>query len=129
MLGEATAFDGVRAAIMLKGFKLGDEAVSKYTLQFDNCTVLTNGTDNRLCDSWEYSNNRQFSTLDVNNDCTHAFNDGAWWHFHCFKVNFNGRYSKVPTVAGNAKNIHWVDFRGLHESLKETKMLIRRTVQ
>ena len=129
MLGEATAFDGVRAAIMLKGFKLGDEAVSKYTLQFDNCTVLTNGTDNRLCDSWEYSNNRQFSTLDVNNDCTHAFNDGAWWHFHCFKVNFNGRYSKVPTVAGNAKNIHWADFRGLHESLKETKMLIRRTVQ
>ena len=39
MLSEATAFEGVRAAIILKRFKLGDKTVSKYTLRFDNCII------------------------------------------------------------------------------------------
>ena len=133
MLSEATAFDGVRAAIMLKGFTLGDEALSQYTLNFDNCIVLTNGTDNKVCYDWEVSNTVKFSTYDMDNDnsqknCVNKFNGGAWWHNLCFDVNFNGRYSSVPEV-NMAENIHWVNFRGLLESLKATKMMIRRSIQ
>ena len=133
MLSEATAFDGVRAAIMLKGFTLGDEALSQYTLNFDNCIVLTNGTDNKVCYDWEVSNTVKFSTYDMDNDnsqnnCVNKYNGGAWWHKSCFYVNFNGRYSSVREV-NLAKNIHWTDFRGYLESLKATKMMIRRSIQ
>ena len=131
MLAEATAFDGVRAAAMLKGFKVGDEAVSQYTLHYDNCILLSTGTDPRLCQNWEVSKGVKFTTFDVDNDersynCVDHLNGGAWWLKTCFDVNFNGRYSKVPTVE-YAMNIHWFRFRGFVESLKETKMMIRRS--
>ncbi|MEO0687419.1 MAG: fibrinogen-related domain-containing protein, partial [Cyanobacteria bacterium J06649_11] len=121
MLAEATAFDDVRVVAMLKGFKLGDEAVSQYTLQFGSCITLTTVTTD-LCIDWEDANNVKFSTFDVDNDrlsmnCANVFG-GAWWHVDCFRVNLNGRYSSVPTVIARAKNIHWRQFRDVYESLK-----------
>ena len=67
MLSKATAFDGVRAAIILKRFKLGDKTVLKYTLRFDNCIVLTSRTNNGVCGDWEYTKVK-LSTFDMDND-------------------------------------------------------------
>ena len=134
MLGEAIDFNGVRAAIVLKGFILGDEAVSNYTLHFDDCIVLTNGTENQICINWVWSKSMKFSTFDQDNDlnvdinCVEHFNGGAWWGRNCFQVNFNGRYSSMEDV-DFAKNIHWRDFSTNYKSLMETKIMIRRRVQ
>ena len=86
MLSEATAFDGGRAATILNGFRLGDEALTQYIFQYDGCTVLTSGTNYAVCSNWV--KDLKFSTFDFENDnddeynCVDHFNGGAWWNNH-----------------------------------------------
>ena len=128
MIGEATDFDGVRVATKLKNFKVSDSS-SKYTLQYTTCIVLSG--DGKLCtEDWQRARNRKFGTFDMDNDnvdynCV-VRHGGAWWLDGCFRVNFNGIYSSVPTVEKMASGIHWYNFQGWYVSLKETKMLIKR---
>ena len=130
MISEAIAFDGSRAATKLQNFQVGDEELSKYTLQFGSCIVLTDTSDT-ICEDWDFQKHVKFSTFDMDNDrlsgsnCVEHFNGGAWWNSNCFQVNFNGYYSSVQTVP-SASKIHWYNFRGYVESLKETRMLIKR---
>ena len=131
MIVEGTAFDGELVSAKMENFKLGDEA-SKYFMKYDRCVTLTSTTD--ACRDWLYSRNQKFTTLDNDNDKLKSSNcavrySGAWWYVTCFGVNFNGNYSDTPTFPSlkRARKIHWSRFRGFDESLKETRMILRRT--
>ena len=114
---EAVTFGGEKNTTKLQSFKLSDE-VSKYIFEFGTCEGLCSLALNK----------RKFSTPDQDNDgsikhCAAMF--GAWWHKNCFWVNFNGKYSNTNPVP-HWTGITWKEFRGSAESLKETKMMVRR---
>ena len=74
--------------------------------------------------------NLPFSTYDQDNDgssinCAVRYNSG-WWFSNCFSVVLNGVYSDIPKV-NQYQGINWWRFRGNRESLKETKMMVRRS--
>ena len=135
MMAEGTAFDGDQAAVKLKNFRLGDET-SNYILGFDTCAEVIGAGSH--CEDWigppdKYkSKSMQFTTNDQDNDeresvnCARIYSGGGWWYNDCFAVNLNGKY---PTVeqAEFATRIHWRSFRTNYKSLKQTKMLLRRT--
>ena len=110
------AFDGVNASAKMQNFQLSDEA-SKYIFDYDTCQGL--------CGSWLYHKGLPFLTPDQDNHYGCAKWLSGWWFENCFRNNFNGKYSQVSSVA-YARGIHWGEFRGFYESLKETIMLIRQ---
>ena len=119
---EAVDFDGETATAVLQKFTLSDEA-SKYIFDYDTCQGICVGMLQR-------HKGRRFTTIDQNNDkqggnCAVTY-PGGWWFSACHKMHLNGRYSNVETVV-YASGIHWFEFRGYFKSLKETKMMIRRT--
>jgi len=124
---EAVAFDGEKASAVLQKFTLSDEA-SKYIFDYDTCQGLCNDIavkDNAI-------KGQEFSTFDQDNDqnaggsCSVIFFSG-WWFKSCHFIQLNGIYSAVEDVP-YAKNIQWFEFLGGNtKSLKETKMMIRRT--
>ena len=129
MIVEGTAFDGVRIAIKIKNFKLGDES-SNYVLGYDACVSLTTDKQNaKGCSDWAHSQNANFTTQDNDNDgCKNncaVLSTGGWWYgSYCFIITPNSKYS--PVRVANITGIYWYSFRGLYESLKTTRMLIRQ---
>ena len=98
------------------------------------CVTLPIGTTD-ACRDWHYAKDQRFTTTDQDNDrkrdanCAVKF-PGGWWYRSCFGVNLNGNYSLVASLSSSerARRIHWSRFRGFSESLKETRMLLRRKV-
>ena len=130
MIAEARAFDGRRISVKLHNIRVGSEAM-KYNLQYDSCTALTDGPNG--CFNWDNQRGSKFTTFDNDNDNDSSKNcavkyPGGWWFNICFKVFLNGRYSMTSNSISNSQHIHWSTFLGYDESLKETKMLLRKTV-
>ena len=131
MIAEGTAFDGVRIAIKTQQLRIADE-VSNYALTYKDCESLTIG-DSRVengCQDWAYSNNTQFTTTDrdndedVKNNCAMLSTGGWWYSSLCFVVTPNSKYSDGPEAKLNG--IYWKSFRGIYESLKAFKIILRR---
>ena len=120
---EGTAFDGVKASVKLTNFWIGDET-SKYKANFDICIPVVETVNNNGCGRMDEIKNMKFSTYDMDNsispyNCALEFS-GAWWFRDCFNINLNGKYSAIAANTQLAKNIHFLNFRGFIESLKET---------
>ena len=119
------AFDGVTARRELLGFKLGNEE-SGYKFQFQG---VAPGYDNQpvYADNkgWSNLNGASFSAYDRGVIKSCAVNFGGWWHRGCHAYAMNGAYSIDGTPVVHADGIMWSNFRGLGESLKESKLLIR----
>ena len=131
MIVEGTGFDGKRVSAKMENFALGDE-VFKYVLEYNVCIGLADTFNG--CYDWDYHRYLKFTNIDNDNDwqvwenCGKQY-IGGWWLKSCFAVvNLNGKYSGVPTVSEQAAGIHWKLFRTFYESLKETKILLRRTL-
>ncbi|XP_066933426.1 fibrinogen C domain-containing protein 1-like [Clytia hemisphaerica] len=120
-------FNGEERCAHFEGFAVGDEA-SEYKLKSG---YPTNLASRNLGKSWSGMDGVPFSTLDSDNDyqstnCAAIFPSG-WWMRNCFAINLNGLYRASPgTVTQSAVGIVWNEWRGYKESLKETKMLMRR---
>lgn len=66
-----------------------------------------------------------FTTKDKDNDQWKNCADlrkGAWWYNRCIRSNLNGIYGKR-----NNGQIFWLTWRSVRESLKSTKMMIKKT--
>ena len=130
MLVEAFAFDGTKASVKLHNFKLGDEVAFKYSLHYDQCVVIASEDQKQICADWARAQGMRFTTRDRDNDIYGTLNcairyPAGWWFDGCFGVNLNGVYSKKIKVE-QAMGINLNSFRGYFDSMKETKMLIRR---
>jgi len=109
-------------------FSLDTEA-NKYKLTASDFT----GTSG---DSLTYHSNRPFTTKDKDNDewgggccedqgtgnCAVAFL-GAWWYGACHTSNLNGHYGDTNYADG----LDWAAITNRYESLKETRMMTRRS--
>ena len=130
MLAEGKAFTGEIARVELVGATVGDEA-SKYILNYAECKSTSESIED-VCTDWNQNMlNTKFSTNDQDNDgksssdCAGVYK-GGWWFKACFSVFFNAPYSDEPDV-DNFKGICWKRFRSPAKSLKETKMMVRRS--
>ena len=131
MIVEAKAFDGERIAVELHNIQVGGEE-SKYRFQFNDCNAFT-GKDG--CIGWTFCNNMKFTTYDRDNDEANSSNcavlySGGWWFQSCYQVNLNGNYTNVALIPNGQnynKRIHWFTLRSSNESLKTTRILIRKT--
>ena len=130
MIAEAKAFNDERIAVKFKNFRVSDEK-SNYRLDYDACVEMTSHDG---CSDWmSRSKGMMFSTIDEDNDikpntmthCASLYSSG-WWFGNCFHVNFNGIYSSVEKTDG-WEYIHCEEFRSGFNSLKETRMLMRKT--
>ena len=126
MYVEGKAFDGQIAVSRLSNAIVGS-SVAKYPITFDSCL----STEVAWCTDFEIHNNTKYSTNDADNDnnagmaCAVIYPSG-WWFRICFSVNLNGLYSHTESITGYM-GIMWLSFRPPHQSLKETKMMLRRT--
>ena len=131
MIAVSTAFDGVQVAAKFKNFGLGDET-SKYLLTYDECIGLP-GIFNG-CSDWSSSaKDQKFSTLDSDNDRIGSVHCsltrfGGWWYKYCFDVKLTGIYDSTQSSNPENSGQFWKSFRGYTESLKGTKMLVRRQI-
>ena len=131
MIAEGTAFDDVRIAVKIQELRVGDEA-SNYVFTYGSCVSLTIG-DSEIengCNDWDLLKNTQFSTKDRDND-DDTRNNGAelckggfWYSSFCYRVTPNSDYSNIPKV--QVYGIFWQSFRGIYESLKSFKIMVRR---
>ena len=92
--------------------------------------LAVSGYNGTAGDALSYSNGRQFSTKNQDNDgssSTHcAQRDlGAWWYGACTQANLNGQYYMGPNSPWG-KGVHWYLWRGSDYSLKGTEMKVRR---
>ena len=117
---EAVSFGGATATTKLMKFTLTDEA-SNYIFDFNDCQGL--------CNNLNFLKGIKFSTPDRDNDMlgTNCASNyfGGWWFKSCFRIYFNGKYSNGEKVTSR-NGIQWREFRGVKNSLKETKIMIRR---
>lgn len=114
------------------GFNVGDEA-SKYKLNVGQFVsgyhepLINDGNTNR-----QHANDALFSTYDqdndllLDNDCGRLFNSGFWFG-DCFTLNTNGVYRSDGVSVSYGDGIIWETWtKSWFESLKETKMMLRR---
>lgn len=99
-----------------------DNEANKYKLSLG----VFNGTKG-LGDSFAFSNNAYFSTVDVDNDtnggsCAGIYKAG-WWFKSCMNTNLNGVYRKASKK--DAKEMSWYHWGNTWKSLKSAKMMIR----
>ena len=107
---------------MYTTFRLADEG-DGYRLTFG---AYNNTSSAR--DSFSRHNEKQFSTLDRDNDdssshCA-AVHDGAWWFHSCHDSNLNGRYHFGPRERFT-NGIIWVSFHSA-ACLKAATMMIKK---
>ncbi|XP_019645318.1 PREDICTED: uncharacterized protein LOC109486070 [Branchiostoma belcheri] len=116
-------------------FSVGN-AGSKYTATIDGYSRDSSVTDSLDPSTTRHSiNNRQFSTIDQDNDgvstdCAGRFGQGGWWYAEsCGYTLLNGQYltgCSVPTAScSRANGIVWHSWLGYLYSLKKTVMMIR----
>ena len=79
-------------------------------------------------DAFGSTNRMFFSTKDADNDvhvdsCAIRFK-GGWWYNKCHAANLNGLYLEGDHKS-YADGIEWTSWKGIHYSLKHTKMMIR----
>ncbi|XP_019616680.1 PREDICTED: uncharacterized protein LOC109464187 [Branchiostoma belcheri] len=117
-------------------FSVGD-ASSKYTAAIRGYSGTSTVTDSLDPFNSESISNRQFSTIDqdndgINFDCAGTYGQGGWWYPpRCGYAFLNGQYltgCSVPVpVCPTAEGIVWSTWLGDRYSLKETAMMIRPT--
>ncbi|XP_069104982.1 angiopoietin-related protein 7-like [Argopecten irradians] len=119
---EVVALTGEWAFAEYSNFQVADES-QNYKLRVNGFSG--NVSDDAMADS----NDRQFSTLDRDNDnstrhCSQVVQSG-WWHNDCVRAQLNGLFRK--SVVDN-QVMRWSFFPNPHVSeqpLKQTKMMIR----
>ena len=82
-------------------------------------------------DSLSFSNGREFSTLDRDNDawsdgnCAAYYSGANWWHA-CGQSNINGKYGGDRDKG--KKFMCWFRFDNNHNSLKSMTLMFRQAV-
>ena len=120
LLIHAQRYNGQENFAQFEAFAIADEA-NGYRLTPGTPTSGNGHSD------WNVKHNeREFQTFDHGDtdECSAGYN-GGWWFNLCFKLYFNGKYSHISSSI-YAKSIHWLSFSSFDESLKTTKMMIRR---
>ena len=116
-----TDFLNVTKYAKYRTFRIADESHG-YRLSFT-------GYSGTAGDSLTPHYGRKFSTYDRDNDIDEAhcavIHKGAWWYSACHQSNLNGQYLSGSHTS-NADGIEWYRWHGLHYSLKETMMMIKR---
>ena len=129
---EGTAFDDEKASVKLSNFRISGEP-SKYAANFDTCVALVDTPNTNGCEKMDGLKNMKFTTFDSDNDkanwnCAALHDSGGWWFKRCFNINLNGKYQTTVNTE-YATGIHYFNFRGFTESLRGTKMLLRRQIE
>jgi len=129
MLISLQEFDNDKIEASYTNFKISDSS-DKYRMTFTAAETKY--------DSLSYSKGGQFTTRDDDNDEWSHGNcakdrKGAWWYRRvgwwnggewCGPSNLNGLYKKG--VKDDSETVYWREWRGQDESLKTTKMMVRK---
>ncbi|XP_066912402.1 ficolin-3-like [Clytia hemisphaerica] len=115
-------FNGIRNYEFYNAFSIGNENTG-YLL---NSGTFKAGNTHSSQD-WLAHNGKRFGTYDYGQEisCGLRFG-GGWWYDLCYKLNFNGVYSNDGSVREAAFSLHWRYFSAHTESLKKTRMAMRR---
>ncbi|XP_061193567.1 techylectin-5B-like [Saccostrea echinata] len=113
-------FNGEKGYAKYSRFSVDNES-NKYKLN-------VSGFSGTIGDALKYQNNMKFTTKDQDNDrhggnnCAQAFH-GAWWYDACHGSNLNGLYTGSAVIS--SEHPVWYYWKGKHEALKRTQMMIR----
>ncbi|XP_069104692.1 angiopoietin-related protein 7-like [Argopecten irradians] len=120
---ELEALTGERGYAEYSNFQVADES--------QNYQLLVGGfSGNIKHDAMAFSNLRQFSTLDRDNDrksnrnCAMDLKSG-WWHNTCIRAHLNGIFSKYVFDTEVMRWAYFPDPNERNRPLKTTKMMIR----
>ncbi|XP_050092549.1 fibrinogen-like protein A [Anopheles aquasalis] len=119
LIVELKDFSGTYKYARYNAFEVGNES-EQYSLKTLGTYSGTAG------DSMAGNAGMKFKTMDSTRDrntvnCAehHA---SAWWYNYCTFANLNGRYSRF----NNDKSMFWYHFKGNHEGLCFSRMMIRQ---
>ncbi|XP_049548159.1 fibrinogen-like protein A [Anopheles darlingi] len=119
LIVELKDFSGTYKYARYNAFEVGDES-EQYNLKALGTYSGTAG------DSMAGNAGMKFKTMDSPRDrntvnCA-EHHGSAWWYNYCTFANLNGRYSRF----NNDKSMFWYYFKGNHEGLSFSRMMIRQ---
>ncbi|XP_053659774.1 angiopoietin-related protein 1-like [Anopheles marshallii] len=114
-------FDGKFAYAKYKYFRIEGE-------KDDYKLAKLHGYVGNAGNSLQFAEGMKFSTYDRDNDKSAQENcaqelHGGWWYKACGDSNLNGAYRKE--YSHDQTGMFWKEFRGLHYSLKRSRIMIR----